>query len=179
LGNVEWRLPGRHLDWDQRAQVELEWTGSPDRNYNDGSRWDPTQGSPREFVWTDEAACAGEDPELFQVSQQGDPDAGNRRGPALTKFNLAKYQQARVICEGCPIRAACLENSQPSDRYWSVRGGELPGKLKAERGKGVPGFDMSDWAEPRSCKIHGPAHMYVYDRKGGGKQIYCGACRQS
>lgn len=180
MAGHKWRLPGRHIDWTQEAQVDQEWIGSPDRNFN-GSDWDWSQGSSREYVWTDEAACAEADPELFQVTQQGDPEAGDLKANALNEYNLAKFEVALAYCEGCPIKDLCLKNADPSDRHWSVRGGELPTRIAGEaRAKKytVPSFDAKSYFPRWECKIHGLKWVSSHKKKDREEFFYCLECNR-
>lgn len=185
MANQAWRLPGRHIDYAQEAQVSQQYTGSPDRNFNDGTGWDPTQGSAREYVWTDDAACSTADPELFEVSQKGDPDAGDLVGKQLTEFNMSKFEVALTYCEVCPIRQTCLDQSSESDRHWSVRGGELPTRVAGEgRNKfNVPSFDYKSYVPKWECKIHGLKWVSSHqkNRPGRGTDVfyYCLECNRN
>jgi ferredoxin len=97
------------------------------------STWNPERGSSREYVWTDDAACKDADPDLFQVSRRGDPGTEGLGTHAVNKFNKAKVEEAKVYCEGCPVRATCLEQAEPNDLYWSVRGGATPLAIRPRR----------------------------------------------
>lgn len=182
MGNRNWKLPGMNIDWDQKAQVDQEWIGSPTRNFKDGSRWDPSVGSPREYVWTDDASCAGTDPESFTVASPGDPDAGDLVGIKLAQFNLERLEYAAQICESCPVKQTCLDESTAADRYWSVRGGELPVKVAGDRKAkaNVPSWDNSDYEPLWSCAEHGTIYKRSYQRKDKkGReytQVYCQQC---
>lgn len=57
-------------------------------------------------AWRKNAACHGQDPELFFASER-DPKVG----------------QARVICDRCPSRAACLADAYTDGDVWGIRGG--------------------------------------------------------
>jgi WhiB family redox-sensing transcriptional regulator len=56
--------------------------------------------------WRSNAACHGQDPELFFASER-DPEVG----------------QARIICGRCPSRAGCLTDSYTDGDIWGIRGG--------------------------------------------------------
>lgn len=60
--------------------------------------------------WHDQAACVGENPELFYA---GD------RNPKAT-------QQARDICGGCPVRTPCLLAAYTEGDVWTMRAGRTP-----------------------------------------------------
>lgn len=182
MGNRGWRLPGRHIDWTQEAQVDQEWIGSPDRNFKDGSRWDPSKGSPREYVWTDDASCADADPEAFQVASPGDPEADGLVGLKLAVFNRERLEYAAQVCESCPVRQKCLDEATAGDRYWSVRGGELPLKIAGTRQERafVPTWNNRDYEPLWSCVEHGTLYKRSYQRKDKrGReytQVYCQQC---
>ena len=56
--------------------------------------------------WRDYAACRDADPELFF------PDGDIRSA-------RARVQKAKLICRGCPVRAACL--------HWALASGQEAG----------------------------------------------------
>lgn len=60
-------------------------------------------------AWKQSAACAanGIDPDIFHAGE---------REPRLV-------DEARTICEGCPVRVACLTAAYTEGDSWSVRGG--------------------------------------------------------
>lgn len=73
--------------------------------------------------WRRRAACArpGVDPELFF------PDQGER----------GKVAQAKRICAGCPVRAACLADAlaTPATRDYGIRGGTTREERRWPRGR--------------------------------------------
>lgn len=56
--------------------------------------------------WRAEAACIGEDPELF--------------------FDPRRLDSARRVCAGCPVRTECLRDALARQDRWAVRGGRTP-----------------------------------------------------
>lgn len=140
------------------------------------STYDPFGGSSREYVWTDDAACAASDPRYFQVSQLGDPETAflpEGRTDLLAKYNRAKVEVAIGICEGCPVRATCLENASTSDLHWSVRGGQTPKRL-TQRIKTVPSFPIKEYL-PWACKNCRGEEFTWYQNKGV-KRRRCSVC---
>lgn len=141
--------------------------------------YDPSRGSSREHVWTDDAACKGSDPELFQLLQEGDPGAGDAKRGALIPLNRERIAKAIRICESCPIKERCLEEATPSDLYWSVRGGQTPTKFSGEV-KMVPMFKSSEWLGKPECPEHGSRSVstrHRTDQKGSRyTSTYCGVC---
>lgn len=70
--------------------------------------------------WRAYAACKHADPELF--FPVGDA------GPALRQADLAKR-----VCDGCPVRAACLDWALATGQDIGVWGGTLPEERRALR----------------------------------------------
>ena len=70
----------------------------------------PTEGDECRMDWRHEAACREEDPEVFFP-------VGNT-GPAL-----AQIEEAKKICERCPVKEPCLAWSLESGQDAGVWGG--------------------------------------------------------
>ncbi|MFE2992371.1 WhiB family transcriptional regulator [Streptomyces sp. NPDC059262] len=74
--------------------------------------------------WLDDAACAGEDPEVFFPV--------GTSGPALHDVRAAKR-----ICHRCPVETACLEWALATGQMTGVWGGasetERTALLRADR----------------------------------------------
>lgn len=67
--------------------------------------------------WKDDASCNGRDENLW-VLQDADE---------ITKDDQHELiAQGLRICAACPVRQACLDDSNDIDRYWSTRGGQPP-----------------------------------------------------
>lgn len=74
------------------------------------SRYAPDT-APRARHWTDDAACAGQDPSVFfPVSRKGVPAAVE-----------ARY--AKSFCAGCPVREVCLAHALTTREDYGVWGG--------------------------------------------------------
>lgn len=96
--------------------VDMSYNGPPVPLYRP-----PSRGAVPYEQWQDDAACQGQDTELFeielpygQLSEEAREDQEE-----LISWGLA-------ICTGCPVRASCLANSSELDRYWTTRGGQPP-----------------------------------------------------
>jgi WhiB family transcriptional regulator, redox-sensing transcriptional regulator len=76
---------------------------APRPDSKDGPGWD-------EDGWRAEAACRGEDPELFFP-------AGST-GPALLQI-----AEAKEVCARCPVRDACLDFALGSGQRFGIWGG--------------------------------------------------------
>lgn len=144
------------------------------------SSYDPAQGSGREYIWQDDAACASVDPDLFQMSSTGDPGAEELRNQALTKYNQEKIETAQRICAGCPVRKECLADATPSDLHWSVRGGEVPKRHLLRGGKKVaPSAEIQPYLPAWECEKHGSESIRWRKAKAGQRgntRPFCGVC---
>jgi Transcription factor WhiB len=145
------------------------------------ARYDPTKGSSRDYVWSDDANCAGMDPEKFWISSPGDPEVEDLNHMQVNEYNKEKVIAAMAVCHGCPVREQCLKEATSGDRFWSVRGGEQPGRMgwTGKKKTSVPSWDMSDYKSPWSCPKHGDEHRVTHVRKErkSGYEVYCGKCR--
>jgi hypothetical protein len=138
--------------------------------------YDPFRGSAREYVWTDDAACRDTNPELFQVSEATDPGLEGIGTQELRQYNLDKVEQAKQICESCPVKKTCLSRAEPTDLYWSVRGGETPTRLIPRTDTKRPYMPVfnTEWIGWH-CKEHGDAFKMEKVYKDGTRP-YCGQC---
>lgn len=137
--------------------------------------YDPFRGSSREYVWTDDANCQGSDPTLFQVSQFGDPEVSHipKENPYLLgKYNRDKIELAKSICEGCPVRATCLETASTSDLHWSVRGGQTPKRL--DKQKMIPSFPIKKYLPWTCVQCGGEEYGLRWQKEDWRK--YCPEC---
>lgn len=71
--------------------------------------------------WLHSAACVGEDPTFFDY----DPSVDQRPEDAIARYELAKE-----VCSGCPVKAQCATAADDSDRQWTTRGGLMPIQLR-------------------------------------------------
>lgn len=62
--------------------------------------------------WTEQAACVGEDPEIF-FSEQGAPS-----------------HDAKRICDRCPVAAMCLQAALDQDEEFGIWGGLGPAERR-------------------------------------------------
>ena len=121
-------------------------------------------------------------PQRFEVVRRGDPEVAHIGDDTIKirKHNKAKILAAIEVCNGCPVWAACLEDALPSDRFWTVRGGEVPkyypkgldGPSRANRGN-IPSFPAEDFTEYR-CKsgTHQGAEYQGFKAHGGTGKLY-------
>lgn len=73
--------------------------------------------------WRDEAACLGEDPELFFPEKEGRPGAVRDK---LT-------DDAKTVCARCPVFFDCRENADGSEKKDSMKYGVRAGETGNER----------------------------------------------
>lgn len=101
---------------DPRSRWPSMWEGG------NGTR-PPTLGAmaqPVEDEWRHEAACVGEDPELFFPI--------GSTGPALEQIEAAKQ-----VCNRCPVRTECLEFALDTNQDSGVWGGTSEDKRRTAR----------------------------------------------
>lgn len=94
---------------------------------------------PAEDDWRGQAACRGEDPDLFF--------AVGGASPELIAAKKARTNQAKRICAGCPVRQECLdwalETQEPHGVFGGVDEGDRRRMLRqrgdlAQSGPGRP-----------------------------------------
>ena len=107
---------------------------------------------------------------LIQMGQAGDVGYEGFHPQQVRDFNVAKYEQAKLICDDCPVKAKCLSEAGASDLYWSVRGGRPPGRLSKTNGA-APGFPTKEYF-PWACVRCNSAKYNL--RKNGVK--FCPTC---
>lgn len=97
--------------------------------------------------WRESAKCRGMDADAFSYSSVDDEDAQpyKRSWKLLSDFNNKKLRAAVAICGSCPVRAACRRTAEEVDLFYTVRGGELPGKLFADKWVNAPSFKILDY----------------------------------
>lgn len=99
--------------------------------YN-GMDWEPIRGG-----WREKAACLGEDPEIFTLSDTQSEDVTE-----VHLVNNAKMTKALKICTACHVRSECRGEATREDRLHSVYGGEYP-LLYTPLGKGRPKLPLA------------------------------------
>lgn len=67
--------------------------------------------------WTRRAACLDLDPELFfPISMEGP--------------SQSQVEQAKQVCDGCPVREPCLQYALSTRQAYGVWGGTDPGQRR-------------------------------------------------
>lgn len=77
----------------------------------------PPQGGLSYEEWRDDAACKGLPPYWFELQDFKESRRGEQHKPIA---------EGLKVCSGCPVRAACKNDSNELDRYWTTRGGQPP-----------------------------------------------------
>lgn len=165
------------------VMLQMTWGEGP-RISELREHYDPFKGSGREYIWQDDAACGGIDPELFMVNRMGDPEVAHiKASQALRAHNLDKLERAKSVCEDCPVKRECLEDATSSDLHWSVRGGQTPtslqgDKLRMSRGD-IPISEASEYIEYtcRSGRHVGDGYRGKKPDRNGKLVNFCLGCR--
>ncbi len=78
----------------------------------------------RDLSWIEKANCRGCDPDLFFPPWRSQGDTGA----------AIYYDQARPVCDGCVVKAECLElGLEPENRLYGMFGGLTPKERRALR----------------------------------------------
>ncbi len=81
-------------------------------------------------AWSARAACANSRyPDLW-FPPIGGPSTRSR----VDEEHLPQVREAVAICEGCDVRAACLQYALENDLRWGIWGATTPGQRKRLRG---------------------------------------------
>lgn len=92
--------------------------------------------------WSDQANCKGKAYELFEYQEKDSPLTEGMSFRERIEFNDANFFLAGEICIECPVMLTCLAEATSDEKYWTVRGGEVPGRFVAQmtayKNKGRP-----------------------------------------
>lgn len=86
----------------------------------------------REPAWEEKANCKGKAFELFEYQEKDSPLTDGMNFKERIEFNRVNFELAGEICIECPVMFECEKNASPTERYWTVRGGEPPGRFDEE-----------------------------------------------
>lgn len=76
--------------------------------------------------WMDQAKCRGEDPSLFYPELLDGPGRYN-------EVDRAHIEEAKKICNLCPVRNICLDYAMRTRERYGIWGGTLPGERETMR----------------------------------------------
>lgn len=93
----------------QVRDLDYQYTGKLVRNPYHGPS------TPKVDDWRDEAACQDGDPSLFEYDNNESRES-----------QWDSIHAGMLICNECPVRALCYDDSSPANRYWTTRGGRPP-----------------------------------------------------
>jgi len=121
--------------------------------------------------WQDKANCRDKTLELFEYTEKDSPLAKGMNFKKRMAFNEANFELAGEICIECPVMLDCKSNATDDEKFWTVRGGEVPARylLDPERyaNVGRPAVGTNGAPADRICKNG-------HEVKGGGD---CKECR--
>jgi WhiB family redox-sensing transcriptional regulator len=87
-------------------------------SHQDGSRLGRTSFSRADWAWQDDAACRGEDVNLFFG-----PATDNRDDREYPPAKRDREALAKWICSGCDVRTDCLNYALDTDEKYGIFGG--------------------------------------------------------
>lgn len=138
-----------------------------------------------QYIWQDDAACGGIDPDLFTIVLYGEESVKDLTAKEVTELNWSQVTfMKEEYCDGCPVAASCLSSADPSDRYWTIRGGQPPTRLielqEAPKKKlRAPLFRFDDY-KLWECKTHSRKYLKTRQRKNAAGEFYsapfCSKC---
>lgn len=119
--------------------------------------------------WSASALCSGQAP-LYEVPER--PNGSSKYGSEM-KW---EYQQRANLCWDCPVMLQCLESATDEDKWWTIRGGELPGVMAQQKTVfPFPVRETSTGVLIRTCRN---GHPYdTTPRYTDARGSHCGACR--
>lgn len=134
--------------------------------------------------WTADASCVGIPIERFTVSKMGDPEVSHLNSTQTVRaYNLKKIDEAVKICNSCPVWMECIESSNSSDLFWTVRGGLTPAYYETSGKSGpkrAPNAETQDYLEYRCKSGRHVGDLYRGTkeswRKDGSVVEYCIEC---
>lgn len=99
-----------------------------------GSRHNPflSPDTLSEEGWEAKANCVGKAFELFEYQEKDSPLAVDMNHKQRMDFNDANFHMASEICIECPVMLKCGAEATRTEKYWTVRGGEIPGRHHEE-----------------------------------------------
>ena len=111
--------------------------------------------------WRDRAACKDSDPYMFILKASFD------------KPSPAAYEPALRVCEGCPVRAECLDYALSMDG-WSADVRGVWGGMTTEQ---IQALRRGGKASPRMLQPCGTRAAYRRHLRRGEEP--CGACKEA
>lgn len=115
-----------------------------------------------EYIWQDDAACAFEDPDTFDLIDQFHPKGKGIGHNAIRYMNKKNFEKAAKICGKCPVVESCTESMTDSDREWVFRAGRIPDRYsdtplgrpkKGDKREGETAFRTCDAGHKRKVGV--------------------------
>lgn len=133
----------------------------------------------RAYVWQDDAACLGVNPELFfsEASARSESaDPATPRDRRQVKFDT---QRAVGICNGCSVRRDCLMEAIERHEPYGVWGGMVMEKYwRGRQGPGAGGRPPSPCGTQAAWERHRKRHQRVDDECARAHKEYLAKQRQ-
>jgi hypothetical protein len=129
--------------------------------------------------WEDSANCKGKAFELFEYQEKDSPLTEGMNFKQRIEFNRVNFELAGEICIECPVYFKCEEAASPTERYWTVRGGNPPGRFD-EESKRYDNVERPPGAKNKQARAVAAPTDRVCQRghvvKGGGR---CKDCKRA
>lgn len=121
--------------------------------------------------WQDKANCRGKALELFEYQEKDSPLAAGMSFKERLAFNQTNFQLAEEVCIECPVFFQCEQNATDEEKFWTVRGGNAPGRIEVDVQR------YANQGRPKLGRVVDGGRMCGRDHfvPGGGD---CGECRK-
>lgn len=83
--------------------------------------------------WADQAACKGLTFELFEYQEKDSPLAVGMKTKERLSFNSVNFALGEEVCIECPVFFQCRDEATEEEKFWTMRGGEPPGRFIQEK----------------------------------------------
>lgn len=83
--------------------------------------------------WQDKANCRDKPLDLFEYTEQDSPLAAGMSFKQRLAFNQSNFEGAEEVCIECTVFFDCINAATPDEKFWTVRGGEAPGRFALDR----------------------------------------------
>ena len=129
------------------------------------------------------AICRQEDSTKFVYIDKEHPlyddvivndDGNSKRVSRERRWNLSRMTEAAESCWDCPLMIQCGEEATELDKFWTVRGGELPTLLKEGVAKGnAPSAEIRPYLPDVCARGHS-----AWLPRPDGRGRYCSTCNR-
>lgn len=93
-----------------------------DKPYTGNTSYD----TEKDHSWTKDANCLGMDTAIFEITDVEDLEDGTVPAREWFASQRAKFVEAKMACDACPVRKECFEDAREDDFAWTYRANMSP-----------------------------------------------------